>query len=52
MQAGMVENCGLAGLPDWRHKHTVIAGHSRPKDGVASLAYDPPIQDPGPTLEA
>jgi hypothetical protein len=24
--------------------HTaVIAGHSRPKDGVASLAYDPAI---------
>jgi hypothetical protein len=22
----------------------VIAGHSRPKDGVASLAYDPAIQ--------
>jgi hypothetical protein len=23
----------------------VIAGHSRPKDGVASLAYDPAIQE-------
>jgi hypothetical protein len=23
----------------------VIAGHSRPKDGVASLAYDPAIHD-------
>ena len=24
--------------------NAVIAGHSRPKDGVASLAYDPAIQ--------
>jgi hypothetical protein len=23
----------------------VIAGHSRPKDGVASLAYDPAIHE-------
>jgi hypothetical protein len=23
----------------------VIAGHSRPKDGVATLAYDPAIHD-------
>jgi len=30
----------------WGHDDTstvVIAGHSRPKDGVASLAYDPAI---------
>jgi hypothetical protein len=26
------------------HTLDVIAGHSRPKDGVASLAYDPAIQ--------
>jgi hypothetical protein len=25
------------------HTLDVIAGHSRPKDGVASLAYDPAI---------
>jgi hypothetical protein len=28
----------------------VIAGHSRPKDGVASLAYDPAIHDEMPVV--
>jgi hypothetical protein len=28
----------------WGNLSFVIAGHSRPKDGVASLAYDPAIQ--------
>jgi hypothetical protein len=28
-----------------RHHSAVIAGHSRPEDGVASLAYDPAIHD-------
>jgi len=27
------------------HNGGVIAGHSRPKDGVASLAYDPAIHE-------
>jgi hypothetical protein len=27
----------------FRFKHTVMAGHSRPKDGVASRAYVPAI---------
>jgi hypothetical protein len=26
-------------------RHGVIAGHSRPKGGVASLAYDPAIHE-------
>jgi hypothetical protein len=26
-----------------RNTHTVTRGHSRPKDGVASLAYDPRV---------
>jgi hypothetical protein len=30
----------------------VIAGHSRPKDGVASLAYDPAIHDDSPRVAA
>jgi hypothetical protein len=28
-----------------RNQHSVMAGHSRPKDGVASLAYVPAIHD-------
>ena len=30
--------------PPAAHILGVIAGHSRPKDGVATLAYDPAIQ--------
>ena len=43
-------NDGLLPLPvltrSERHTHnrSFMAGHSRPKDGVASLAYDPAIQ--------
>src|SRR4051812_35772620 len=34
---------------DWnRDLSTVMRGHSRPKDGVASLAYDPRIHDEQP----
>jgi hypothetical protein len=28
---------------DFEREKAVIAGHSRPQDGVASLAYDPAI---------
>jgi hypothetical protein len=30
------------------NQHGVIAGHSRSKNGVASLAYDPAIHDEVP----
>jgi hypothetical protein len=30
----------------WPAISTVMRGHSRPKDGVASLAYDPRIHEP------
>jgi hypothetical protein len=32
----------------WQSLARVIAGLSRPKDGVASLAYDPAIHDESP----
>ena len=32
--------------------HFVIAGHSRPKDGVASLAYDPAIHHLSEKMDA
>ena len=39
----------MTGLPFWRIgpyiRSAVIAGHSRPKDGVLSHAYDPAIHD-------
>ena len=37
---GLCEACCVQPLP---LLPAVIAGHSRPKDGVASLAYDPAI---------
>jgi hypothetical protein len=42
-------------IGDGKHVATlsaVIAGHSRPKDGVASLAYDPAIHDAPPRSQA
>jgi hypothetical protein len=54
LRISMLIEWGQTERPNCRNRLAeggVTAGHSRPKDGVASLACDPAVHDPASTAE-